>query len=281
MKKNKMIAASALAITLTLAGGAVLTGHAFAASSQAAAATDTSGQSAGKEMMKGRGGDHGFRTKLDEAEIAKLLGMTEDELSTERRAGKSLAAIAEVKGVNVQSVINLAAKQLTSSLEEKLESGKVTQEQYDTDIAGVADKAADYVNNTFAGKGGFGARDGGRIDETAIAELLGMTSDEYDTAEEAGKSIAALAEEKGVSLQPVTDLVTDQLREQLDQQLADGKLTQEQYDAKAAELADKASKLVNAARTGKGGHRGHGPKASADTADKASAADSADTTPAV
>ncbi|RIX50098.1 hypothetical protein D3P08_21335 [Paenibacillus nanensis] len=198
MKKNKMIAASALALTLTLAGGAVLTGHAFAAASQAAAATDTSGQSAGKEMVKGRGGDHGVRVKLDEAEIAKLLGVTEDELNTERKAGKSLAAIAEAKGIDVQSVIDLAAKQLTANLNEKLESGKVTQEQYDADIAGVADKAADYVNNTFAGKGGkggFGGRSGAKIDETAITELLGMTSGEYDTAAGAGKSIAAMAEE--------------------------------------------------------------------------------------
>jgi predicted transcriptional regulator len=277
MKKNKVIAASALALTITLAGGAALVGHAFAASNSTAVTLEATSQSTTKDISKGRGGGHGFRAKLDEAKIAELLGMTETDLRTELRAGKSLAAIAEGKGVAVQTVIDLVAEQMTANLDQKLEDGKVTQEQYDTAIAGVAEKAADYVNNTFVGKGDFGGRGGAKLDESAIAELFGMTSDEYVTAKEAGKSMAALAEEKGVTLQTVTDLVTEQLRTQLDKQLAEGNLTQEQYDARIADLAEKASKIVNSTHTGKGGHRGHGPK----TADITDTAEATGTTTAV
>ena len=95
-----------------------------------------------------------------------------------------------------------------------------------------------------------------QLDNTAIAALLGLTADELETAEHAGKSLAAIAGEQNVKVQSVVDLVTKQLTAALDKQLAAGTITQTQYDIKQAKLAAKATEVVNRNFSGK--DRGQG-----------------------
>lgn len=258
--KNKAITARALALAITLGGGAVLAGQAFAASDSTAANQSSSAQSANKETLRGKGGHHEGFNKLDESAITSLFSMTENELQTAERSGKSLAAIAEEKGVPLQSVIDLVAKQLTVRLDQKLADGSLTETQYDTEKADVTEKATKLVNRELTGKAGLGGRGGARIDEEAVAKLLGMSTSDYETAEHAGKSMAALAEEKGVALQSVVELVTSQLTAALDKQLADSKITQTQYDSAKTKLAAKALEIVNGTHPDKTGHRSHGSR---------------------
>ncbi|AJY76503.1 hypothetical protein [Paenibacillus beijingensis] len=257
--KKKMIMASALALTIAAGGGATLALHANAAATTAEGAQKTAalGDPAGPAMGKGRG--HSFHMKLDEAAIAKLLGMTEADLRTAQLAGKSLAAIASDKGVAVQKVIDLVTKQLTTELDKRLADGKITQSQYDTEKAGLAARAKEIVNGTFIGKGPFGGPGlHMKLDEAAIAKLLGVTEAELETARHAGKSLATIAGEKGVAVQKVIDLVTKQLTTELDKRLADGKITQSQYDTAKAGLSARATELVNGTFIGKGRFGGPG-----------------------
>ncbi|GIP53865.1 hypothetical protein [Paenibacillus vini] len=259
--KNKAITASALALAITLGGGAVLAGQAFAASdSNTTSSTSSATQRADKGTLKGKGGHHGIGVKLDNTAIAALFGMTETELETAERSGKSLAAVAEEKGISLQSVIDLVAKQLTARLDQKLADGSLTQTQYDTEKANVTEKANKLVNRELTGKASLGGHGGARIDEEAVAELLGISISDYETAKHAGKSMAALAEEKGVALQSVVELVTSQLTTALDKQLADGKITQSQFDTAKTKLAAKALEIVKGTRSDKAGHHGHGSR---------------------
>lgn len=260
MKKNT-IAAGMLALAITVGGGSLITEQAFAASSTGTASTTQ--PAATKTEVKGRGGDRGLHTKMDQAALASLFKMTEPELRTAQKEGKTLAAIAGEQGVNVQSVIDVIAKQLTANLDEKLADGKVTQAQYDTAKAEVTTRAAELANRAFTVKSGMGGHGGAKMDEAAIATLLGMTETEFETAENDGKSIASMAAEKGADQQKVIDLVTKQLTTALDERLADGKITQTEYDAQKAKLASKAQEIVNNTHTGKGkgGHRDRGTEA--------------------
>ena len=113
-----------------------------------------------------------------------------------------MATIAGEQNVTVQSVIDLVTKQMTAALDKQLAAGTITQTQYDTQRAKLTMKATELVNRNFSGKGGPGDR-GGRgghmkLDNTAIAALLGLTADELKTAEHAGKSLAAIAGEQNV-----------------------------------------------------------------------------------
>ncbi|WP_334074175.1 MULTISPECIES: hypothetical protein [Paenibacillus] len=264
---KKILAAGVLALTITLGGGAALAGQAYAAAADTAADTQQSSAStdtAAKGTLKKRGG----AKKLDHAAIASLLGVTEEELRTAQREGKSLATLAEEKNIEVQSVIDLVAEQLAANLDVKLADGSLAQDQYNTEKAEVSAKAAELVNRVSDGKGGFGGHGGTHLDKEGVASLLGMTADDLKTGLHAGKSLATLAEEKGVAQKSVVDLVTSELTTALDERLSDGKITQTEYDSRKASLADKALEIVNGTHThmGKGGQQESGTKTDTDEA---------------
>jgi hypothetical protein len=81
---------------------------------------------------------------------------------------------------------------------------------------------------------GFGRGMGGQVGLEAIAKALGMTTDELSTQLWGGKTLADLAEEKGVDLQVLQDAVTAAqeaaTRDAIEQVVTDGKLSREQAD---------------------------------------------------
>ncbi|NUU60431.1 SHOCT domain-containing protein [Paenibacillus agri] len=255
--KKRLIAASVLALSVTLGGGTLLAGNVLAASTVQTTPNPTSATKGPVNgTLKGKGfewgGERGAHARLDNAAIATLLGVTEKDLKTAEQAGKSLAVIAGEKGVAVQTVVDLVTKQLTTNLDKQLADGKITQAEYDKQKANLATKAGEIVNRTFTGKGEHGKRV--KLDNAAIATLLGVTEKDLKTAEQAGKSLAVIAGEKGVAVQTVVDLVSKQLTTNLDKKLADGKITQAEYDKQKANLATKAGEIVNHTFVNRGGH---------------------------
>lgn len=253
--KKSFIVASALALSVTLGGATFLSGNAQAATVAQSAVTQKAAVQ-GQAPGTGKGfewrGFRGMHAKLDQAALAALLGVTETDLQTAEHSGKSLAVIAGEKGVAVQSVIDLVTKELTTALDKKLADGKLTQAQYDTKKAEISTRATDIVNRTFTGKGEHGNR--GNVDHKAIATLLGLTEAELKTSLHEGKSLAAIAGEKGVPVQSVIDLVTKEFTTALNKQLADGKITQAQYDKEKANLTAKVTEIVNRTHSNQDGH---------------------------
>lgn len=252
--KKSILAASVVAMVVTAGSGALLAGNVNAAE----AVQKIAGHFEGKGAV---------RTALESAELTTLLGMTSDELKTALKSGKSLAAIAGEKGVDVQKVIDLETKALTAELDKQLKDGRITQAEYDTRKAGIAAAAKEIVNGTFIGKGRGGDREGrggfgpaAWFDNAELASLLGMTEDELEAALKSGKSLATIAGEQKVGVDKVTAQVTKAFAAELDERLADGAITQAQYDEQKAALAAKAAEIVNGTFKGKGdrGEGGHG-----------------------
>lgn len=189
----------------------------------------------------GRGG-HGWGGNIDA--IAETLGLTADELKAEIEEGKTIAAIATEKGVAVQTVIDAQVSEIKQKLNEQLTAGEITQEQLDTRLAEAVDRVTKQVNGELPVRGEGGGKGwGGNID--AIAEALGLTADELKAEIEEGKTIAAIATEKGVNVQTVIDAWVSESKEKLNEQLAAWEITQEQYDTKLAAAVDHATKHVN------------------------------------
>ena len=259
-KKRNIFAASILALAVTAGSGVFVVGNASAAE-------------AVQKAVAHFGGKGFFHHSTSSTELASLLGLTVDELKTALTSGKSLAAIAAEKGVDVQKVIDLQVTTLTAALDKQLAAGKITQAQYDEQKAKLTTKATSEVNAVFNGStkgkdglGGFGHRGFGHfgaLDNASLAKLLGLTTDELKTALTSGKSLATLAAEKNVTVQAVTDLITTQFKAELDKQLAAGTITQAKYDELKAALSTKASEFVNNTFKSKAGDEGiHGRKGS-------------------
>jgi len=86
---------------------------------------------------------------------AKALGMSESDLRTQLRAGKSLAAIAQAKGVNVQKVVDALVAQAKQRLADAVKSGRLTQAQADQRLKDLTAQITAKVNATRpAGPGG-------------------------------------------------------------------------------------------------------------------------------
>jgi uncharacterized protein YidB (DUF937 family) len=153
MKKNKrtLIASCTLAASMLAAGA--LYGPALAQAGGVKLAAGMVDQGYGylaeQSYEHGRGDGHkekehrhggGFR------EVAKLFGMSTDELKTALMSGKTMADIAKEKGVDRQKVVDLIATRMQKRLDARLKDGDVTQEQYAARKARIPELAARIVD---------------------------------------------------------------------------------------------------------------------------------------
>jgi hypothetical protein len=102
-------------------------------------------------------------------------------------------------------------------------------------VIGATNAYAQSPASTFPhGRGPGGGRGLGLAGLQAAAEALDMTTDELITALQSGKTLEQLAEEAGVDLQDVQDAIQAarevEIREQIEQAVSDGTITQEKAD---------------------------------------------------
>jgi hypothetical protein len=95
----------------------------------------------------GRHGPFGGRGFGLEA-AADALGVTEDELRTQLRDGKSIADVAEAEGVDIETVKVAMLEAFRSHEQEHVDSGRLTQDQADANIAAFEDRLDDIVTKT-------------------------------------------------------------------------------------------------------------------------------------
>ena len=108
------------------------------------------------------------------------------------------------------------------------------------------------------------------------AKAIGVTEAELRTELQAGKSIADVAKAKNVDLADVKKALLDEMKTHLAEEVASGKHTQAEADAKLAEATTRIDTMVTTAglpmgrgghgAKGMGGHRGPGKFATADLA---------------
>jgi hypothetical protein len=222
--------------------------------------------------------DHHPHARLSVA--AAALGMTTADLKTELEAGRTIAQVAEAKGVDVQKVIDALVADATTVLNTAVDNGRITREQADARIAELPERMTNVVNRTRpAGEGedGDGRPHKGpgiglKVEAAKVAEVLGMTAEELKAGHEAGKSLATMAAEQGVDVQKVIDLLVTDAKARLAQAVTDGKLTQAQADERSANLVEHVTNLVNRTppadgeRGPKGPGHGPGMKANLDAA---------------
>jgi hypothetical protein len=209
-------------------------------------------------------GEMGEMRGEHQAELAAALGMTTEELQTALQSGQTIEDIAAAKGVDLQA---FALEQAKAKLAQAVTDGKLTQAEADAKLAEIQTAIE---NGEFPGQRGFGPGDHGPRGERNgdLAEALGMTPEELQTAIQNGQTIEEIAAEKGVDLeafqaaQQAEHLAQSQ--ERLAQAVEDGKLTQAEADAKLAEIQTAIQNGERPEFGGRGGPEGHGPRGERD-----------------
>ncbi|WP_301173054.1 hypothetical protein [Brevibacillus nitrificans] len=200
-------------------------------------------------------GGFGFGGYDKNEELLSLLKLDAAKLSEELKAGKTLAVIAEAQGVDEDDVIALLVKQHEDKLAEAVKAGKLTQEQADKQSENTADRVKEQIEKTHQERGfgkGFGF--GGYDKNEELLSLLKLDADKLSEQLKADKSLAAVAEAQGVSVDDVVALLVKQQEEKVAEAVKAGKLTQEQAD----QMNEKASERVKAMVESTHQDRGHG-----------------------
>ena len=171
------------------------------------------------------------------------LGMDEDALFKALEEGKTIAQLAEEKGVDAQSIVDEIIAEESKFLNELVSSGEMTQAEADEWLAEMTAGSTFFLNESLADWEGPNW-------EAISAQALGMDEDALFTEWDAGKSIAELAQERGVDVQTIADALIAADTEYINKLVADGHLTQAEADEWLAELADEVNGFLNERFTG-------------------------------
>ncbi len=85
--------------------------------------------------------------------IADLLGMSQEEIQTEREGGKSIAEIAQEKDINKEMLVNSMLEAKQQRFQEAVASGYLTQEQANEKVDWMKEKIERKVENSGRGFG--------------------------------------------------------------------------------------------------------------------------------
>ncbi|MEN9645353.1 MAG: hypothetical protein RL238_2022 [Actinomycetota bacterium] len=228
------------------------------------------GLSAG--LLAGAGA--GFLLEMSGSAGAASNGVTAVTVATDDTTSDSTGSTDTGAATDTDRAADHAAH-LQDALQPLIDDGSLTQEQVDKVIAAL--EAAGPMGGGHGGPGGPGMGMGGNLD--AVATVIGITTDELQTALQGGQTLAEIAVANGSTAQAVIDALVAELQAHFDEEVAAGEHTQEDADARIAEATTRITDMVNngapAGGSGMGGpgmggrgHHGHdgdGDDASGDT----------------
>jgi hypothetical protein len=123
----------------------------------------------------GKGGPGGMRGGASLTTVATALGITEAELQTELQAGKTIAAVATAKGVDLSVVSNALLEAEKTKLAQAVTDGKLTQAQADARLANAQTRINDFLNGTLPQRFGPGKPGGPRDGAPPVTGTEGPT----------------------------------------------------------------------------------------------------------
>ncbi|MCE0453585.1 hypothetical protein [Brevibacillus sp. AF8] len=211
------------------------------------------------KFKTGKMGHHGGVGLKENTELLSLLKLDADNLKEELQAGKTLAAIAQAQGVDSADVVALLVDQQEAKLKEAVAAGKLTQEQADKLSENLSDRVKEQVENAKPDKGfGRGGFIGGFEKNEELLTLLKLDADKLQEELKTDKSLAAIAEAQGVSVDDLVALLVKQQETKLKEAVTAGKLTQEQADKMNENASERVKEMVQNTHHGRGPGKGMG-----------------------
>jgi uncharacterized protein YidB (DUF937 family) len=174
-----------------------------------------------------------------------------------------LARVAQKLGIDTATVETAVKSAKTDEIDALVASGDLTQAQADQIKQRIANAPADapIFGGGFGDHGGGHGR-GGIGDPAKLAAFLGITADQLRTENDAtGATLAAVAAAHGKSRDELKAFLTTEAKSRVDQEVADGELTQAEATTKLADMTANLDQMID--RTGgpgrgPGGAGGHG-----------------------
>lgn len=175
------------------------------------------------------------------AEFAGILGMDAKVLSQELKSGNTLAQIAAAKGMDIKTLTQKAETLSNDKIDEAVANGKLTADKAVTMKAKTAAKAASEINKSWTGhKGKAGKENVFKNVRQQIPALLGMDATQLKEQLKSGKTLAQIAQDKGIAKDKLVSNVQSIMKANLDQAVKDKKVTAD----KATQIESKLPQMI-------------------------------------
>jgi hypothetical protein len=159
------------------------------------------------------------------SEMAAALGINVDDLEARLEDGERFYDIAAEAGYEGEDFFALMDQVHAAVVEEALAQGLITEEQ-----AGMMSQGP---GRGGFGPGGMGGTGDGVLHDyitSALADALGISADDFIARRTAGETLVEIAASLGIDTSSLPDLLQSAHQAALDKALADGVITQDQYD---------------------------------------------------
>ena len=236
---KKLVAAVTVAGVLAAGGNA-----AWAAQPDGSGGSGAPGAGAAQQGRRG----HGARLALQTA--ATTIGISPEDLSTQIRGGKTVAAVAGEHNVDPAGVVNAVVTALTQRIDQAAAEGKIDADRAAKAKEKVPNLANRFVNDTRSKQGRGRGRAILKDAVSVAAKEIGVSGNDLKQAHKDGKSIAQVAKEHDKSSDDVVDAIVKKATSAIDQAVKDGKLDSKRADEIKQKLPDRVKKLVNRERQG-------------------------------
>lgn len=159
-------------------------------------------------------------------------------------AARFKAALADILGISVEEYDAAVDKAQEQVVNEAVAEGWLTEEQAELLRWRMEQAPQGWGKGMGPGMGWLGRGMGGFMGDNLLsvaADKLGMKLTELLTELQNGKSIADVAEEKGVDTQTIVDAYMAKVKEKLDEAVADGRITQKQADYQLQQIQQRVT----------------------------------------
>lgn len=156
-----------------------------------------------------------------------------------------LARVAEKLGISESELTQAMTDVRIEMIDEAVADGRITQERADELKARIEENGPLFFGPHGGGPHG-GPCGAARFGVRAAAEVLDVEVQEVVEALQSGQSLAEFAEAQGMSAEDFKAAMLDQVRTRLDALVEDGKLTQDQADARFERFSENVDTIINA-----------------------------------
>jgi len=243
-KRTIAAAGASLALVAAMVGASLTTASASAWAASTAPGLEDLRQASPSPVPKpkpGRGGNMQQRQQMQEAylnALAARLGLSVDQLKEAQKQARI-------------DLINKAVADGTLTQEQANQRIQAIQSGQGPGQPGAGQRGQERPGRGQRGQQGPGQGQGQRGPgmpgpSQAIADLLGMTPQEIRTELQAGKSLAQIAEAKGVSRDTLKAKILETQKARLDAAVAAGRMTAEQAQQVATRQAANVDRMLDA-----------------------------------
>ncbi|MCR8979695.1 hypothetical protein [Brevibacillus laterosporus] len=199
---------------------------------------------------------------IDNPALQSLLHLSREQLRTELDKGKSLADIANSRGVEKTKVIELIKRQHIAKLDEAVKNGSMTKERAEKVKEHATKRATHLVEGTLRDHERKHTRRGKLApwENQELLTLLKMDREQLRMTWTSGKSLNEIAQSQGVSKQAVATLLQKAYMERIEKAVEDGHLSQEKANEIKIKVSGKIEKMLNKKWEDKNGHKHEGTK---------------------